>query len=77
MDGQVQDERYRIIDDIIYYKSRIYLVPESTLRKKIIHATHESPLSGHQGFLKTYRKIWERFSWKGPQRGGYAARAGM
>ena len=24
-----------------------------------------TPLSGHQGFLKTYRQIQERFSWKG------------
>ena len=36
LDGQIQDDRYRIIDDIIYYKNRIYLIPESTLRKKII-----------------------------------------
>ena len=49
LDGQIQDDRYRIVDDIIYYKNRIYLVPESTLRKKIIQAAHDSPLSGHQG----------------------------
>ena len=36
LDGQVQDDKYRIVDDIIYYKSRIYLVPESALKKKII-----------------------------------------
>ena len=52
LDGQIQDDRYRIVDDIIYYKDRIYLVPESTLRKKIIQAAHDSPLSGHQGFLR-------------------------
>ena len=36
LDGQIQDDRYRIIDDIIYYKGRIYLVPESALKKKIL-----------------------------------------
>ena len=65
MDGHIQDDRYKIIDDIIYYKGRIYLVPESSLKRKIIQASHDSPLSGHQGFLKTYRQIRERFSWKG------------
>ena len=45
LDGQVQVDRYRIIDDIIYYKSRIYLVLESDLRKKIIQVAHDSPLS--------------------------------
>ena len=65
LDGQIQDDRYMVIDDIIYYKNRIYLVPESTLKKKILQASHDSPLSGHQGFLKTYKQIRERFSWKG------------
>ena len=47
LDGQIQDDRYRIVDDIIYYKNRIYLVPESTLRKKFIQAAHDYPLSRH------------------------------
>ena len=35
------------------------------LREKILHVENDSPLSGHQGFTKTYRAIKERFSWKG------------
>jgi len=27
MDGHIQDDRYRVVDDIIYYKDNIYLVP--------------------------------------------------
>jgi hypothetical protein len=27
MDSSVQDDRYKVVDDIIYYKDRIYLVP--------------------------------------------------
>jgi hypothetical protein len=57
----VQDDRYSIVNDVIYYRGRIYLVPESGLKKKILQATHDSPLAGHQGFLKTYRRIRERF----------------
>ena len=44
LDGQIQDDRYKIIDDIIYYKGRIYLVPESALNKKVLQASHDSPL---------------------------------
>jgi len=29
MDNSVQDDRYKVVDDIIYYKDRIYMVPES------------------------------------------------
>ena len=61
LDGQIQDDRYKVIDDIVYYKSRIYLIPESALKRKIIQASHDSPFLGHQRFLKTYTHIRERF----------------
>jgi hypothetical protein len=61
----VQDDRYRVMDDVIFYKDRVYLVPGSGLRKKILAAVHDSPLANHQGFFKTYRQVRERFSWKG------------
>jgi hypothetical protein len=53
------------VDDIIYYKGRIYIFLESTLKDKILSATHDTPLVGHQGYLRTYRQIRERFLWKG------------
>jgi len=56
---------YRIIDDIIYYKGRIYLVLESLFKKRVLQEFHDSSLAGHQGFIKEYRHIIERFSWKG------------
>jgi hypothetical protein len=34
IDGNIQDDRYIVVDDIIYYKDRIYLVPESTLKRR-------------------------------------------
>jgi hypothetical protein len=55
MDGKIQDDRYRVIDDVIFYKDRVYLVPDLRLKKKILTAVHDSPLAGHQGFFKTYR----------------------
>jgi hypothetical protein len=36
LNGLVQDDKYSIVDDIIYYKGGIYLVPESGLKKKIL-----------------------------------------
>ena len=65
MDGNTQDDRYKVVDDIIYYKNWIFLVPESKLKQKILKEVHNSPLAGHPGFLKTYRSLRERFSWKG------------
>ena len=52
MDGHIHDDRYRVVNDIIYYKDRIYLVPESKLKQKILKEVHDSPLAGHPDFLK-------------------------
>jgi hypothetical protein len=67
IDGSIQDGRYTVVYDIVYYKGRIYLVPESTLKEKILRlrAVHDTPLAGHPRYLKTYRQGRERFSWKG------------
>jgi hypothetical protein len=65
IDGKIYDDMYTIVDDIIYYKGRIYLVLESTLKRKILRAIHDAPLVGHPEYLKTYRQVRERFSWKG------------
>jgi hypothetical protein len=65
MDGQVVDDKYWVLDDVIFYKDWIYLVRESTLEGKILKVCHDSPTTGHQRYFKTYRKIRERFSWKG------------
>jgi hypothetical protein len=61
----VIDDRFRVLDDIIFYKDRIYLVPESTLKGKSLKVCHDFPTTGHHGYFKTYREIRKRFSWKG------------
>jgi hypothetical protein len=65
MDGKMQDDNFRVMDDIIYYKGRIFLVLESAFKAKILQACHDSPVTGHQGIVKTYRQMRERFSWRG------------
>ena len=55
IDGNIQDDRYKVVDDIIYYKVRIYLVLEPTVKQKILKKMRASLLAGHPRFLKTYR----------------------
>lgn len=61
----IQDDRYKIVDDIIYYKDKIYLVHEFSLKERILKVMHDVPLVGNKGCFKTYRQIREEFSWKG------------
>lgn len=65
LEGKVTDDRYRVIEEIILYKGRIYLVPHSRVERKIIKACHDTPLAGHPRFYKTYKQVQERFAWKG------------
>jgi hypothetical protein len=54
-DGKIQDDNFRVINDLIYYKGRIFLVPGSALKAKILHACHNSPVAGHQGIRASVR----------------------
>jgi hypothetical protein len=65
MDNKLQDNIYKVVDGIIYYKDHIYLVHESTLKEKVLKAMHDAPLVGQPRYFKNYRKITERFTWKG------------
>ncbi len=43
----------------------IKIVLPNTLKKAVLHESHDSPLiGGHFGFLRTYRKIKERYWWE-------------
>ena len=63
--GTNHDDMYKVLEGIINYKDRIYLVPNSSLKEEILKKARDSPLAGHPGFFKTYRMLRERFSWKG------------
>jgi len=65
LDGLVINDWYKVMNKVIYFRDRIYSVPNSQLREKILHAAQDSPLAMHQVFTKTYRAIRERFAWRG------------
>ena len=47
LNGVVSDERYRVMDEIIYYRDQIFLAKNSKLKEKILLASHDSPLTEH------------------------------
>ena len=65
MHKKLQDNMYKVVDGIIYYKDHIYLVHDSTLKEKVPKAMHDATLVGQPRYFKNYRKITERFTWKG------------
>ena len=65
LDGIKGGDNYRIVNGMIYYKSIIYLVQYSKLKYKILQQAYDSPIVGHLGIFKTYRKLRKRLFWKG------------
>ena len=65
VDKTEQDDRYTVVDDLIIYKGRILLVPDSEVRTTVLRAFHDLPMAGHPGYYKTYKMVRERFTWKG------------
>ena len=65
LNGTKNEDRYKVLEGIIYYKGRLYFVPNSSLKEKILKKAHDSPLAGHPNFFKTYRMMREIFAWKG------------
>ena len=65
MEGKISNEDFKISNDLIFYKGRIYLTPKFEVKKLIMKEYHDNPLAGHPGFYKTYKQIREKYSWKG------------
>ena len=52
-------------DGIILFKNRVYVPNNRDIRRSIIAETHESPVAGHPGHLKTLYLLKEQFYWPG------------
>ncbi|XP_026445458.1 uncharacterized protein LOC113346084 [Papaver somniferum] len=56
---------YSYVDGILRYKCRIVVVSTSSWCSKILQEFHSTPIGGHSGFLRTYKRIQHNFYWKG------------
>lgn len=63
-DDSEGDERYIVDDVVIYSYDRIFLTRSSSLKEKLLHATHEDFSSMH---LDAYFQLMEEFTWDGIQ----------
>ena len=55
MDDHIQDDMYKMVYNITFYKDKIHLMLMSRLKENIVRATHDTPLVGNPGYFKTYR----------------------
>ena len=61
----IHDDHYVVMDRLIKFQGRIYLIPSSKFKEVILKAFHDAPTTRHPVVFKTYRIIREQFTWKG------------
>jgi hypothetical protein len=53
----------QVKDGRLYYKQRLYIPNDRTLKTRILHECHDAALAGHLGRDKTIEQVKRRFYW--------------
>ena len=60
-------DRYFVADDLLWINvgghQRLCIPQDTDIRSTLLHDAHDSPLSGHLGFEKTYESLRRTFYW--------------
>jgi hypothetical protein len=61
-----RSDKLSVAGGLLYYKGdRLYVPADRTLRTRILHECHDTPLAGHVGKDKTMEAVKRRFYWPG------------
>ncbi|XP_026377993.1 uncharacterized protein LOC113272361 [Papaver somniferum] len=53
---------YSYLNGVLRYKGRIVVVSSSEWCKKLLHEFHSTPLGGHSGYLRTFKRLQHNFT---------------
>ena len=48
---------------LVCYKNRVVIPPNSPIIKQLLREFHDSPIGGHSGVLRTYKRLAQQFYW--------------
>lgn len=54
---------FSLANQLLFYQGRLVIPEVSSLRLKLLQEAHDTPLGGHGGFLKTYKRLCSRYYW--------------
>ena len=61
LDDPEGDDRYMVVDEVIYSYGRVFLNRVSKLKRKLLHAAHVEFLSMH---FDAFHSLMEEFTWE-------------
>ena len=65
--NNLQDWRLKAVEDgtILYYKDKVYVPKDQSLRRHILQMFHDHETAGHPGELATYNSVRQHYWWPG------------
>ncbi|GMY12671.1 Retrovirus-related Pol polyprotein from transposon 17.6 [Fagus crenata] len=57
--------RFTLRDDLLWFQNRLVLPASSQFKTHLIREFHDTPVGGHSGVLRTYKRIAASFYWAG------------
>lgn len=51
--------------DLLYYRDNIFVVAIFPWCNRILQEFHSSPMAGHSGFIRKYKRVRRNFNWPG------------
>lgn len=63
--GRPLPKGYELVQDIVHYKGRVVISPKSALAVQLLREHHDSPVGGHSGEIKTYKRLASEWFWPG------------
>lgn len=57
LQGQLPDPNYQVINDLLYWKSRLVVPNNHAIIHTILTEYHSSPIGGHAGIVRTKARI--------------------
>ena len=65
--GKNQVKDYTLHDDCLFFKQRLSIPKDPSLKKLILKEAHDSPTAGHMGYAKTINLLRKSYHWPGLQ----------
>jgi hypothetical protein len=57
------DSPYTWRNGLLHYKNKVVIAPNSDIIQQLLREFHDSPLGGHSGVLRTYKRLAQQFYW--------------
>lgn len=54
---------YSLANQLLFYKARLVIPDVSSIKLKLLEEVHNTPVGGHGGFLKTFKRLSSQYVW--------------